>query len=151
MTGPDAEPPADGALVLHASAVALGARALLILGPSGSGKSGLALALMALGARLVADDRTAILSRGDGPPLAAAPAPIRGLIEARGLGVLAAECAPATPLAAVLDLGVTEAGRLPPDRRITLAGADLPLLHKVDTPHFPAMLIQYLKGGPSPR
>ncbi len=134
-------------LTLHASAVALQGRALLITGPSGSGKSGLALALMALGARLVSDDRTLILPRPEGPPLAAAPDPIRGMIEARFLGLLAADPAPPTPIAAVLDLATTETERLPPARVTDLAGPPLPLLHKAETPHFPAALIQYLRGG----
>lgn len=56
--------------ILHASCVALDGRGLLILGPSGSGKSALALELMALGADLVADDRTEI--EGQGPDLVAA-------------------------------------------------------------------------------
>ncbi|MEO1532556.1 MAG: serine kinase, partial [Pseudomonadota bacterium] len=45
---------------LHASAVALGERGLLILGPSGAGKTRLALELVALGAELVADDRVIV-------------------------------------------------------------------------------------------
>lgn len=140
-----------GALILHASAVALGARALVITGPAGSGKSGLALRLMALGARLIADDRTLILPRPDGPPLAAAPGPIRGLIEARFLGILAADPAPPTPVAAILDLAGTETERLPPRRTTLIAGAEIPLLHNSESPHFPAALIQYLKGGAAER
>ena len=127
----------SGAVTLHASAVALGPRALLITGPSGSGKSGLALALMALGAALVADDRTHLVPQLDGPPLAVAPETIRGLVEARGLGLLAVEPAPPTPVAAVLDLTRTETERLPPRRMTTLLGTDLPLLHKSDSAHFP--------------
>ena len=52
-----------GTINLHASAVALDGRGALLLGASGAGKSGLALRLMALGARLVADDRV-LLRRG---------------------------------------------------------------------------------------
>ena len=47
---------AEGLLVLHASAVEVGDRALAIVGPSGAGKSTLAALLCAAGARLVADD-----------------------------------------------------------------------------------------------
>ena len=54
---------------IHAGAVGIGGRGLLILGPSGAGKSALALALMGLGARLVADDRV-ILRVEDGRLLA---------------------------------------------------------------------------------
>lgn len=145
---PAAADPPPGALILHASAVALARRALLLTGPSGSGKSGLALQLMALGARLVADDRTLVLPDPEGgPPSAAAPGTIRGMIEARGLGLLAADPAPPTPIVAVVDLSRTEAERLPPERTTEIAGVSLPLFHKIDSPSFPAALIQYLKGG----
>ena len=137
----------DDTLILHASAVALDRRALLITGPSGTGKSSLALALLALGAMLVSDDRTMILPRADGPPLAAAPAPIRGLIEARGIGLLRAEPSPPAPISAVVDLGRTESERLPPARTIVLAGADIPLLFRSERTDFPAALLQLLKGG----
>jgi HPr kinase/phosphorylase len=139
MGGADAE-------VLHATAVSLAGRALLILGPSGSGKSALALELMALGAGLIADDRT-VLTLRDGHPVASAPAVLAGRIEARGIGILAA--APATPAPVVLaaDLGRRETERLPPERRIDLLGVAIPLVHKVDGPHFPAALLQYLRGG----
>ena len=50
--------------MLHATTVALAGQGVLILGPSGSGKSGLALQLMAMGAELVADDRTIVTARG---------------------------------------------------------------------------------------
>ena len=43
------------AVLLHASCVAVAGRAVLITGPSGSGKSSLALTLLAHGAALVAD------------------------------------------------------------------------------------------------
>ncbi len=138
-------PPA-APLVLHASAVALGGRALLILGPSGSGKSTLALDLLALGARLVADDRTIVTLR-DGHPVASAPAALRGRIEARGLGILTAEPAPPAPVAAAVDMALAETARMPPARTLDLLGCAVPLFHKVETRHFPAALMQYLKGG----
>ena len=58
-------------MILHATCVAVDGRGLLILGPSGSGKSALALQLIALGAQLVADDRTRVSRRGaaSGRPL----------------------------------------------------------------------------------
>lgn len=133
-------------LNLHATTVALGGRGLLILGPSGSGKSALALHLMAMGAGLVADDRT-LLSRRDGALVAACPPALSGLIEARGLGLLRADPHPPCPVAAVVDLGQVETGRLPPARHLALLDVALPLLHKVDSPHFPAALRLYMEGG----
>jgi HPr kinase/phosphorylase len=134
-------------LQLHASAVACDGRGLLILGPSGSGKSALALQLMALGADLVSDDAV-VLNRGrDGALVATAPDTIRGLVEARGIGLLYAPALSGCPIHAVVDLSRTETERLPPERTTCLLGVTLPLLHKVETNHFAAALRVYLAGG----
>jgi HPr kinase/phosphorylase len=139
---------AAGPAVLHASAVAWEGRGLLILGPSGSGKSTLALALMALGCDLVADDRTAL--RRDGRAiLADCPEPIRGMIEARGLGLLRAAPAGEVPLALVADLSQAETERLPPPREVALLGIRLPCVHKIEIVRFAPALVQYLKWGRS--
>lgn len=62
-------------------------RGVLIEGPSGSGKSDLALRALEAGFRLVADDRTVVF-RSDGRLFGRAPGPLAGLIECRGVGVL---------------------------------------------------------------
>ena len=54
-----------GRLLLHATAVAIDGRAVLLRGASGSGKSDLALRLIDAGARLVADDQSELYRRGD--------------------------------------------------------------------------------------
>ncbi|PWE32536.1 serine kinase [Maritimibacter sp. 55A14] len=135
-------------MILHASAVALDGRGALIFGAAGSGKSGLALELMALGARLISDDRTEIALR-DGVAVARAPAAIRGLIEARGVGLLRAEPVAAAPLCLAVDLDRTEDHRLPPPRRRTILGVELELIHGRDAPHLAAAIRQYLLGGRS--
>lgn len=134
-------------LVVHASCVAVDGRAVLVVGPSGSGKSALCLQLMALGATLVADDRT-ILQSGEGGILARTPGTIDGMIEARGVGLLAADFCVAR-VALVVDLEQVETDRLPPYRTYNLLGQKTPLLHKVEAVHFPAAILQYLKGGRS--
>lgn len=140
-------PPGGTAQVLHASCVAVDGRGLLVLGPSGAGKSSLCLALLALGARLVSDDRTGVAPR-DGALIARCPAPAqRGLIEARGLGLLHAPVSDAVPLALVVDLAREETDRLPPPRRITIAGIDLPLVLRAQNDHFPSALMLYLRHG----
>lgn len=99
---------------LHATAVAVhgpdGWSGVLLLGPSGSGKSDLALRLMEGGARLVADDATLVWPH-DRALHAACPETIRGRMEVRGLGVLPA---PTRPIAR-LRLAVTCAAE-PPER-----------------------------------
>lgn len=133
---------------LHASCIALNGRAALILGPSGSGKSTLALELMALGADLVADDRTELARDGD-QIIAGAPAAIRGLIEARHMGLLRAPAVTA-PVVVVVDLATTETDRLPPPRNITLLGLPRPLLWQPASGHLGPKLLQWLKAGPAP-
>lgn len=138
--------PRTTAQVLHASCVAVEDRAVLITGCSGSGKSALALTLLAYGASLVADDRTIVERKG--PALvASAPAPIHGLIEARGVGLLYAQTVDRCQVTLVVDLDQVETNRLPENRKITLCGCDLPLLHKVESPHFAPGILQYLKMG----
>lgn len=139
--------------MVHASCVALGRRAVLIVGPSGAGKSALALNLMALGASLVADDQTEIWADAD-RLLAKAPAPLFGLIEARGVGILHAEPLPQGEIALVIDLGQTETDRLPPLRHVTLLGQTRPLIlgplaQTASHHHFPASILCYLKGPQS--
>jgi HPr kinase/phosphorylase len=144
-----AEPPrsTDTQTTLHASCVAHAGRAVLILGPSGSGKSALALQLIALGAQLVADDRT-VIHRDGAALLASAPTRLSGLIEARELGILRSPaCDTPQPVALVIDMDQTETDRLPPHRETDLLGLTRPLLRKSTLPHFPAAIVTYLSGG----
>lgn len=131
---------------LHGSCVALSGRGVLILGPSGSGKSSLALQLIAFGCDLVSDDRTIVALRG-GALEASAPEAIRGRIEARGVGLLIAVPAPSVRLTLAVDLAHLESERLPRARHYPVLGVDLPLLHRVESAHFPAAILQYLKAG----
>ena len=62
-------------------------RAVMIVGPSGSGKSDLALRLLDRGFRLVSDDQT-IVRRDGGRLLASAPPSIAGKLEIRGIGIV---------------------------------------------------------------
>lgn len=130
---------------LHASAVGFDGRAVLITGASGTGKSALALELIALGGVLVSDDRVVIDAREGGIWLSA-PKPLAGRIEARGMGILQVPSAPAWAAVAV-DMETVETKRLPPERTKSLAGATLPLLRKVESRSFAAMLQVYLRGG----
>lgn len=129
--------------VLHGSCVAHAGRGVLILGPSGSGKSGLALAMIALGARLVADDRT-LVRPGPGAPLAETPAAIAGLIEARGVGLLRLVPVGPVPLAWAVDLARPEPARLPERREMQLAGQAVPLLWGAGVPNLAAALMVLL-------
>ena len=96
---------------IHASCVAIGQKGVLILGDSGAGKSDLALRLIDDGAKLVADDRVELYC-ARGVLCARAPKPIAGLIEVRGLGVIALPCRKTVSLALAVKLGAV-AKRLP--------------------------------------
>ncbi len=133
-------------LTLHASCVAWGRQAALITGGAGSGKSSLALALMGYGCQLIADDGTE-LSVEQGQLIARCPPALLGLIEARGLGLLNATPRIAGTVTLCITLDLTETERLPPNRIVTYLGVSLPLLHKVETGHFAAAVLQYLKQG----
>jgi len=135
-------------ILMHASAVAIDGKAVLIFGPSGSGKSSLALELMALGAELVADDQTA-LKRRAGHVWASAPAAIAGRIEARGVGLLTARVARPAPVTLAVDLGKAETKRLPPRRVMALLGCDVEVMNNPQGAPLPAIIVQYLRGGRS--
>jgi len=130
----------------HATTVAIDGAGVMLTGPSGSGKSGLALELMAHGAELVADDRTT-LELHDGWPWALAPERLAGVIEARGVGLIRAPFCPAAPLRLIVDMGNVESARLPePDTEIVL-GAVITRIHRLDAPHFPGAIVALAKGG----
>ena len=143
----------DPCVTLHASCVAVetatrgdsaqGIVAALILGPSGSGKSSLALELISRGARLVADDRCRVRAGAQGLS-ASAPVALAGLIEARGVVLLALPPLAEARLVVAVDLSAPEPERLPPPRRLALLGVELPL---VLSPSAPALFGLLLAGG----
>lgn len=92
------------------TAVAIDGRAVLIEGPPGSGKSGLALALIDRGARLIGDDGITCEIHGDRIHLSP-PQNIEGMLEIRGVGIVQMKTVKA-PLALILSIE-TDASRLP--------------------------------------
>jgi HPr kinase/phosphorylase len=133
---------------IHATTVAIDGRAIVLRGPSGSGKSDLALRLIEAGAELVADDRTVLTAR-DGGLIAEPPLSIAGLLEVRGVGLLTLPYRDGVPVALLADL---DAGRVPkrlPDPATeTVDGVSVP---RVDLSPFeasaPAKLRAALRHG----
>jgi|APCry1669190288_1035285.scaffolds.fasta_scaffold15012_2 HPr kinase/phosphorylase len=119
--------------ILHASFVVrrrLGEwRGALLRGPSGVGKSDLALRLLDSGWRLVADDRTLVWQDGEGL-FGRAPARLKGLIEARGLGVVTypVPMVDFGRIDVVVDCAATGAPieRVPESRKTRVLDLDLP-------------------------
>src|SRR5437868_12276411 len=103
--------PRLSAETLHASTVAKDGRAVLITGPSGSGKSDLALRLLDRGFTLVSDDQPIVKRDGD-RLIASAPAHIAGKLEIRGIGIVDMQTLPEVPVALIVEL-TTHIQRLP--------------------------------------
>ena len=114
---------AADAATIHASAVLIGAKAVLIRGPAGSGKSRLAWNLLQAGsqstefgalpfARLVADDRAYVEAHAGRLLVRPAPA-LAGMIEIHGLGIRRLAFAPVAAVALVADLCAEDTVRLP--------------------------------------
>ena len=133
---------------VHASAVLVGDRAVLIRGPSGAGKSRLAFDLILAGrsgqlpaAVLVGDDRVH-LDTVAGQLWVRPARELTGLIEIRGLGIRRCDFVAEAVVGLVVDLAASDAERLPPpgSLSIELNGVLLPRI-PVGIGHAPLPLI----------
>lgn len=128
---------ADAPDVIHATTIALNGRAALICGPSGSGKSDLALRCLMQGpsplvrgqARLVSDDYT-IFRRQDDAVFLRAPETIRDKLEVRGYGIVSLETVEEARLVLIVELvSAHQIERLPdPLPQREFAGVEVPVL-----------------------
>jgi serine kinase of HPr protein (carbohydrate metabolism regulator) len=133
---------------VHASAVRVGSRAVLIRGPSGAGKSRLAFDLILAGRAglieatiLVGDDRVHLASMGD--EIVVRPVPeLEGLIEIRGLGIRRCAFTERATVCLVVDLAADDAERLPPPEALTtlISGVKLPRI-PIGSGHSPLRLV----------
>lgn len=133
---------------IHASAVLVGAHAVLIRGPSGSGKSHLAWQLANAApvqipfARLVGDDRVFVEAHYG--RLIVCPAPeLVGLVEIRGLGIRRLTHEPRAVVGLIVDLAASDADRLPAQEalRTQILGITLPRLPVAPShPALPAVI-----------
>ena len=120
--------------LVHGTCVVVGGCGVLIHGPSGSGKSDLALRLIdqpgrgtgaqALTARLVADDQVAI-TRRDNRLFAAAPPRLAGLLEVRGLGIVRLDHAPEAEVGLAVRLADADSIERLPEKQAQLVLLDI--------------------------
>jgi HPr kinase/phosphorylase len=124
--------------LIHGTCIASAGRAVLIRGPSGSGKSDLALRCLATSPslllpdsiQLVADDQVVVENK-DGRLVARAPASIAGKIEVRGIGIVSVPTVPEAEIVIVVDL--LPAGQWPqrfpdPPKKTAIAGFSVSLI-----------------------
>lgn len=135
----------EGSLI-HGTCVEIEGKGVLLVGSSGSGKSATALALIALGAKLISDDQVG-LHVDNGSLIARPIRDYEGLIEARGIGILKVLHAPQAELALCVDMDQTELQRLPPSRKFEMLGVSIDLVLGRDNWHLAAGIVALLKGG----
>ncbi|MBM85505.1 MAG: aldolase [Rhodospirillaceae bacterium] len=113
---------------VYGTCVALAGEAILFRGPSGSGKSDLALRVIEAGGKLVADDQT-ILTREGNRLIATCPNSIAGRLEIRGIGIVPVETIHRAPLSLVLDMVPPEqVERFPKTGECSYLDVNVPLL-----------------------
>ncbi len=108
--------------------VSIDGRGVLLRGPSGIGKSDLALRLIDAGASLVADDRVEIAREGDSL-IARAPEALSGRMEVRGIGIVSVQAVQRVSLVLVIDLvPLEQVPRMPDPGRWTHLGISMPVI-----------------------
>lgn len=136
---------------IHGTAVTIDGIGLLFLGPSGSGKSGLAFDCLAearlagLSAALISDDRVLVSRDEGGRVIGRGPEQIRGLMELRYCGIVDVEHVVEAPLHYVaVPVGANEKDRLPPENEHAelIAGTELPVIRVPGWSRFPLSLIR---------
>jgi serine kinase of HPr protein (carbohydrate metabolism regulator) len=119
--------------LVHATCVALnsdagGLAGILLFGPTGAGKSDLALRLIDQGARLVSDDQTRIKKQAE-QLMAAPPETLAGRIEIRGLGIVTLPFSESVRLTACFNLmDASHIERMPEPKARKILGISLPCL-----------------------
>lgn len=136
---------------LHASCVAIRGRGVLLIGPSGSGKSDLALRLIDRGARLVSDDQTEVDVKRE-KLIARAPKALRGLLEIRGLGIVTLAVREQVSVCMAVQLSTAESSsRLPAPSVFHCEGLALPVValsaFEVSAPIKVEMALESLRAG----
>lgn len=134
---------------VHGTAIVVGGRGLIFIGPSGIGKSMMAFTCLAIARRagafssLICDDQV-FLTRQEERIVATCPPSISGLMELRGSGIVRMDHLQSAPLDLAIQL-VSVAGteRLPPENEYWQIGdiGSLPLVRIANTAADPLAVI----------
>ena len=123
--------PFNGSLIMHASCVDVNGSGVLIVGRSGSGKSSLAINLLALGSKLVADDQCELIRKSNGFRISK-PASLPKSIEIRGVGLVSVPMVKETSLDWVVNMDEVEKERMPTPRFTEIGGFRVPTVFGKD-------------------
>ena len=107
--------PFNSSLIMHATCVDINGSGVLIVGRSGSGKSSLAINLLALGSKLVADDQCELVKKNSIFRISK-PACLPESIEIRGVGLVSVPIVNETSLDWVVNMDEAEKERMPTPR-----------------------------------
>ena len=111
--------------ILHGTCVDIKGSGVLIVGSSGTGKSSLAIGLIALGAYLVADDQCEIKNVSNGL-IISKPESLPKRIEMRGIGLLSVPMVNQTYLNWLVNMDEFEEARMPGTRFTEISGHKIP-------------------------
>ena len=123
--------PFNGSLIMHATCVDVNGSGVLIVGRSGSGKSSLAINLLALGSKLVADDQCELIRKNNGFRISK-PASLPKSIEIRGVGLVSVPMVNETSLGWVVNMDEVEKERMPTPRFTEIGGLRVPTVFGKD-------------------
>ena len=110
---------------MHATCVDINGSGVLIVGSSGSGKSSLAINLLALGSKLVADDQCELIKKNNRFSVSK-PASLPNSIEIRGVGLVSVPMVVETRLDWVVNMDEAEKERMPDLRFTEIDGYKIP-------------------------
>jgi len=119
--------PFNGSLIMHATCVDINGSGVLIVGRSGSGKSSLAINLLALGSTLVADDQCELVKKNNRFRISK-PVSLPNSIEIRGIGLVSVPMVVETSLDWVVNMDEAEKERMPDLRFTEIDGYKIPTI-----------------------
>jgi HPr kinase/phosphorylase len=123
--------PFNGSLIMHATCVDVNGSGVLIVGRSGSGKSSLAINLLALGSTLVADDQCELVRKNNRFRISK-PASLPKSIEIRGIGLVSVPMVNETSLDWIVNMDEVEKERMPTPRFTKIGGFRVPTIFGKD-------------------